>query len=63
MNELAQEFQKDAHQMETIQKNNSWWLCSKQCILVFAGIPLGLLLLIFIATWAICGSPFCLGGD
>ena len=60
MNELAQEFQKDAHTMESIQKSNAWWMCSKQCLAVFIGGPIALLLVILIVTWAICGSPFCL---
>lgn len=60
MTELASEFQKDALTMEQVQKSNSWWLCSKQCIAVFVGIPAALFLIILIATWAICGSPFCM---
>ena len=61
MNNLAEEFKKQSYQMEQVQKSNSWWLCSKGCIAVFVGAPLALFLLILIATWAICGSPFCMG--
>ena len=61
MNQLAHAFQKDAHEMEIIQKNNNWWMCSKGCILTFAGAAGALFLLYLIATWAICGSPLCLG--
>lgn len=60
MNELAQEFQKDAHKMETIMQNQSWWMCSKKCILMIGGAILGLFLVILVATWAICGHPLCL---
>ena len=63
MEELAHLMEKDSVKMVKAQENNAWWLCSKQCIAVFVGIPVALFLIILIATWAICGSPFCMGDD
>ena len=38
MNMLAKDYQKNAQTMEDVQRGNSWWYGSKQCIAMFVAI-------------------------
>ena len=51
INELAKDFEKNADEMLTIQKDNSFWACSCKCILMFVGIGVVIALLILIIMW------------
>ena len=51
INMLAKDFQKNAHEMEVIQKRNSFWLCSKPCVLMGIGCVGLCLLLWLIIKW------------
>jgi hypothetical protein len=45
INLLAQDFQKNAHTLEVEVKNQSWWMCSKPCIITFSAIGVTLVLI------------------
>ena len=45
INLLAQDFQKNAHELEVVVQKQSWWMCSKQCLMVFGGLFVFIVLL------------------
>ncbi len=47
---LAKDFQKNAKEMEKIQRNQNWWAFSKPCIITFA-VAGGVGFILFLIIW------------
>ncbi|CAI2379972.1 unnamed protein product [Moneuplotes crassus] len=62
INELAKDFEKNAHEMEKIQKNTNFWLCSKKCLIIFGVIILLIFIAYLILSFSVCGNMALLSG-
>ena len=60
MNLIAKDYQKNAHKLEVETNKSNWWMCSKQCVAIFAGLALLLIILYVILNWSLCGLPSCI---
>lgn len=47
INLLAKDFQKNAHTLEIEVKKQSWWMCSKPCLITF-GVAGAVLFIIYL---------------
>ena len=45
---MAKDFEKNSIELENVMKAQSFWMCSKWCIIMFAGIGLLILIIILI---------------
>lgn len=53
INHLAKDFEKNATEMEQVQRNANFWLCSKKCLLIFGGAGLGVFILYLVLSFAV----------
>ena len=51
--DMAKQFEKNADEMEKIQRRNNWWLCSKPCLIIFGSIGLVVLILFLILYFSV----------
>ena len=62
MSMLAKDFSKNATEMEKVQKNYAFWLCSRKCLLMFAAVALVVLILYMVISFSVCGNMNLFGG-
>ena len=53
INDLAKDFEKNAAEMEKIQRRNNFWLCSRYCLLMFLAIGVFILVVYFVLSFSI----------
>ena len=53
MNMLAKDYQKNANTLELETKKSNWWLCSKQCLMIFGGAAVVIAVFILIIYFMI----------
>ena len=60
--DLAKDFEKNATEMEKIQRSNNFWLCSKKCLLIFGGIGLGVFIFYLVLSFSVWGNASLISG-
>ena len=62
INHLAKDFEKNAVEMEKVQRDANFWLCSKKCLMIFGGAGLAVFIVYLVLSFSVCGNAAMLSG-
>ena len=53
INMLSKDYQKNANLLEQETKKSNWWLCSRECVIIFGGLAIVLAIVFLILYFMI----------